>query len=180
MLTVLVPLEESFDEESATFTVVSVFKLELEHSLAALSKWEEIHEKPYLTKDEKTPEEILSYIQCMALGPDVPPEVFDKLTKENVEEIFAYMQSKRTATWFSNQQNSGRSQEILTAELIYYWMFTLGIPLEFENRHLSKLFTVIGVFGAKNAKPRKMSRSEIAARNREINARRKAELGTRG
>jgi hypothetical protein len=45
---------------------------------------------------------------------------------------------------------------------------------------LNRLFTLIRIANIKQSKPKKMSRSEVAARNRELNAQRKAQLGTRG
>jgi len=42
------------------------------------------------------------------------------------------------------------------------------------------LFTLIRIANVKQAKPKKMSKAEVAQRNRELNARRKAQLGTKG
>ena len=85
-----------------------------------------------------------------------------------------------TATWFSDQPGAPASREVITSELIYYWMTVFNIPFECETWHLNRLFTLIRICNIKQAKPKKMSRAEIAARNRELNAQRKEQLGTKG
>ena len=152
----------------------------MEHSLVSLSKWESIHEKPFLTEHEKTSEEILSYIEIMILTPNVPKNILERFSKEDFIKINSYLQSKQTATWFSETKMTPKSREAITAELIYYWMLSLNIPIECENWHLNRLFTLMKICSLKNQKPQKMSRREMAERNRELNARRKAQLGTSG
>ena len=180
MLAIEVPMSEGFNEETKEFVPADVIKLELEHSLVSLSKWESKFEKPFLSTENKTPEEILYYVQVMTLTPDVPPEVFLKLTEENIKAIDDYVGAKMTATWFREDANRGRSRETITAELVYYWMFSSGIPKECEDWHLNRLFTLIKVFSEKNKPQKRMSRSEIARQQRELNAQRRARLGTSG
>lgn len=180
MLTIRISGVESFDESSQEFTTQGGTILELEHSLVSLSKWESKHEKPFLGHDSKTSDEIIDYVKCMIVSSKIPEEIFPKLSIANIEEVYSYIDAKMTATWFSDQPGTPKSREIITAELIYYWMTVFNIPFECERWHLNRLFTLIRICNIKQSKPQKMSRSELAARNRALNAQRKAQLGTSG
>ena len=184
MLTVNVPLTvtEKFDNATQKFveTQEDFFSLELEHSLVSLSKWESKFEKPFLSSDDKTPEEVFWYIQAMCLTPNVPLKAWTNLTQENLEEINTYINSKQTATWFNETPNQRPSTETITAELIYYWMVALQIPFECQHWHLNKLLTLVKVCNHKNQPAKKMSRRELAQKHRDLNAERKARYGTSG
>jgi hypothetical protein len=180
MLTITVGATDVYDEATASFRSQGGVVLRLEHSLASLSKWEGIHEKPFLGQATKTGEELLSYIECMLIDEKPRGEILHNLSQENLDAINAYLNAKMTATWFSEQPGAPASREVITAELIYYWMTVFSIPFECEHWHLNRLFTLIRICNVKQAKPKKMSRAEIAQRNRELNAQRKQQLGTKG
>lgn len=180
MLTVKVPLsEELFNEETNEFVDGETFTLQLEHSLVSLSKWESKFEKPFLDAKEKTFEETLWYIEAMVLTPNVPPEVFLKFSQENLDDIKAYIDAKMTATWFKAEP-SKRQTEIITAEIIYYWMIALNIPFECQHWHLNRLMTLVQVINQKNAPKKKRSTRDIAMQQRSLNEQRLAKFGTKG
>lgn len=180
MLAIMVGAIDVFNEETQQFGSEGGFELQLEHSLVSVSKWESIHEKPFLVPDDKTPEEILSYIECMVVSTNPPGDFLDQLSKEDLERINAYIDRKMTATWFAEIQPETRNREIITSELIYYWMTAFQIPFECERWHLNRLFTLIRICNIKQEKPKKMSRAELAQRQRQLNEQRKRELGTTG
>lgn len=179
MLKIVVGGSEAYDEASETFVIQGGTVVELEHSLVSLSKWESKFEKPFLGKVEKSTEEIMAYIEAMVLN-EIPPGILSRLSEGNVSEINNYIDAKMTATWFRDTPGAPASREVITAELIYYWMVSFQIPWEAQYWHLNRLFTLIRVCNLKNAKPQKMSKGEAARRNRELNQQRKAQLGTQG
>ena len=154
----------------------------LEHSLRSLAKWEAKWKKPFLSKEQKTKAETIDYIRCMAVTPGVDPRVFQLLSDSNLAAINAYINDPMTATTFGSTKHNGPpSREIVTAELIYYWMVALQIPFECQDWHLNRLLTLIHVCEIKNQpkKKGKMDRNALAERNR-ITEARKARLGTTG
>lgn len=179
MLKINVILSEDYNEATNEF-VVKAFPLELEHSLVSLSKWESHWEKPFLATAEKSAEELLWYIKAMVLTPDVPAEVFDLLSQENIKGINDYINSKQTATWFAEEKNRPTSREIITAEVIYYWMVALQINWEAQYWHLGKLLTLVQVINEKQKPEKKMSPRELAQKRRDINAQRKQQHKTTG
>jgi hypothetical protein len=179
VLTIQVAMPERFNEATEEFFTPFVV-LELEHSLVSLSKWESEFEKPFLAEKKMSDEEVFWYVKAMTLTPNVPPEVWGELSQKNLSEIDDYINKKMTATWFTEQEARGHSKEIITAEIVYYWMIALQVPFECQNWHLNRLLTLIRVCNQKNAPPKKMGRAQQLQRQRALNEQRKAELGTRG
>ena len=179
MLYITIPGTEQWDELNQEFTYTKSQRLQLEHSLVSISKWESKWKKPFLTKDPKTTEETVDYIRCMTLTQNVSPEVYNNLTMNNVSEINDYIESPMTATFIHEQQQSGR-REIITSELIYYWMIALTIPFDCQKWHLNRLLTLIKICNIKNQPPRKRSRSEIMSQNAALNAARRKQLNSKG
>lgn len=172
--------DEYYDEETETFSIVDGIELTLEHSLLALSKWESIHEKPFLSKEEKEPHEVRSYVEAMITSPNPPPDIVQRLTQEQMEAVNQYIGSSQTATKFGSMPEVKGRGETITSELIYYWMVAFTIPFECETWHLNRLFALIRICNLKNSKPKKMSRQELAERNRALNEQRRQQLNTRG
>lgn len=180
MLQIVVPPGELYDERRQEFLTMDKEQiLQLEHSLVSISKWESKWHKAFLGKEDKTTEEIIDYVRCMTLNKNVNPIVYKLLTKKNIEEINNYIQDPMTATTFSNERK-GTNREILTNEIIYYYMIAFGIPSEYQKWHLNKLMTLIKVCDIKNQSPKKMNRKEVMSRNAALNAARRKRLNSKG
>lgn len=181
MLRITIPPVESWDERTNEFVLSFEGQtLQLEHSLVSISKWESKWCKSFIATKNKTNEEILDYIKCMTITQNVKPEVYLYLSKENVEQINKYIEAPMTATTFSEDKHSNAGREIITSELIYYWMIALNIPPEYQKWHLNRLLTLIKVCSIKNAPPKKRSKGDIMRRNAALNAARRQQLNTRG
>lgn len=181
MLTIKVAVgQESFNEETGEFIEAESCVLQLEHSLVSISKWESKWNKPFLSNPNMTEEETLDYIQCMTLTENIDPIIFNLLDRENVEQIKNYISAPMTATTFSNNKAGKGGHEIITSDLIYYWMIALTIPFECQYWHLNRLLTLIRVCNIKNQPPKKMGKRELMNRNAALNAQRRAQLNTTG
>lgn len=180
MLRIKIPAVEYYDERKQEFFSIKEQTLRLEHSLASLSKWESKWCKPFYSRSDKTNEEIMDYIRCMAIDEDVSPECYLHLTTSNIDEIMAYINAPMTATTFRDDKTNKSSREIVTAELIYHWMIELGIPFECQYWHLNKLLTLVKVRNIKLQPPKKMSKRDIMSRNAALNAARRQKLNTKG
>lgn len=176
MLKITIPESEQWDEQKQEFVYTKECSISLEHSLISLHKWEAKWNKPFLGKDEKTDEELLDYIRCMTVSQSVDQNVYNALTKENIKDIFDYISAPMTATTFRSNANNRNNKEILTAEIIYYWMVAFNIPFECQKWHLNQLLTLIRVCNIKNQSNNKMSQKEILKQNAELNALRKKNM----
>lgn len=174
--------EEVWNEETEEFEIHNPVEVEFEHSLISLSKWESKFKKPFLSTERKTTEEVIGYLQAMAITPNLDSDVLLKCSKENVADLQAYIDSTESATTFGMMPDRRSPGEVITSELIYYWMVAFTVPWEAQYWHLNRLFALIRICNIKNSKPneRKVSKQELAERYRALNEKRKAELGTTG
>lgn len=179
MLYITIPKSELFDERTSSFVTIKETKLQLEHSLVSLSKWEQKYKKSFLSTGQMTVDETLYYIQCMTITQNVDPIVYKAISNDIIHQVDEYIGDPMTATTFQ-KKDPRPSREIITSEIIYYWMFELKIPKECEKWHLNRLLTMIRVSSEKNGPKRKMTKTEIYERNRALNESRKAALHTKG
>ena len=171
---------EGWDGEKQEFVAPKTVVLQMEHSLVSLSKWESKWKKAFLSNKEKTVEETIDYFKCMTLTKNVDPEVYTRLSQKNITEINDYIQSPMTATYFAEDKNRKTNKEVITSELIYYWMISLNIPFECQKWHINRLLTLIQVCNIKNQPPKKMSKRDIMSRNTALNAARRQQFNSRG
>lgn len=181
MLEIKINKIEFYDENTELFIETPATIITLEHSLVSLSKWESKWLKPFLSKDSMPRQEAIDYIRCMTLNEDrVDPLLYNCIPSSELDRVNEYIEHKMTATWF-NDKNEKPSREIVTAELIYYWMVSLQIPFQpCETWHLTRLLTLIKVCNLKNTPSKKMGRKEQLSNNRRLNAARRQALGTNG
>ncbi len=171
MLTIMLPATDDSD----------AVELKLEHSLVSLSKWESIHEKAFFGREEKTFEDTVSYVEQMILTENPPVKFVERLTKDDFEKIAEYINGKHSATWFREEAPTRAPSEVITSELIYYWMIQFQIPFKpVDEWNLSRLMTLIKIAGVKQSKPKKMSRHSLAEQYRQLNAQRREQYGTAG
>lgn len=185
MLQIIIPSTTFWDEMNEEFIKKPEETLLVEHSLVSLSKWEQIWEKPFLGDTPKTTEETIDYIKCMSISPVNDISVYERLSQKNFDDVAAYINAKMTATWFYEPPGPKMpvKKQIITSEVIYYWMIAHNIPFECQYWHLNRLFTLIKVNNEKNAPPKKgpkMGRREMAAQRRALNDQRLREFNTTG
>lgn len=183
MLRITIPGREYFDNSKQEFIYVKKQILDLEHSLVSISKWESKWKKPFFTKESKTTEEYVDYVRCMTLNSNVDPNVYNALDRRVIEKISKYIDDPMTATWFNDKKNDkgkGRRGQIVTSELIYYWMVSYQIPFECQKWHLNRLLTLIRICELKNEPSKMKKKKDIYAQYRELNVARKKNLGTNG
>ena len=171
-----------FDEQTGEFISTPRQVLQVEHSLVSLAKWESRWCKPFLTNEPKSRVECNDYIRCMTLTQNVNPSVYKAIPESVIERVNDYIEHPMTATWFKDDKMRSpiRNREIVTAELIYYWMIALNIPFECQKWHLNRLLTLIRVCNEKNAPQRKMAKADLYRNNKALNDARKKRLHTHG
>lgn len=92
-------------------------------------------------------------------------------------QIIRYIDDPMTATTISNMPPGKKGQshiQVVTSEVIYYWMSALHIPFECEKWHLNRLMTLIKIASIEQEPPKKMSRGAAMDQQRAIMAARRA------
>ena len=180
MLHITIPETELYDERTNEFIHIKSRTIALEHSLVSISKWEAKWCKPFLSKEGMTEEQTIDYIRCMTLTQNVPPETYKGITNSIINEVAEYINAPMTATWFSEEKSKRPSREVVTSEVIYWWMIALNIPHKYEKWHLNRLLTLVRVCDIKNTPSKKMGKNALANQYAALNAARKKKFNTKG
>lgn len=186
MLSIHIEKKELWDDSNNQFVYIGPdepLDLNLEHSLVSIYKWESKYHKSYLNTDDKTTDEMLDYISMMVTGEHedkIDKDAFKALSEDDIKRISEYLNDKMTATTFSEDKKEGGGKktinnEIVTAEILYYYMTALNIPFECQYWHINKLLTLIRVCSIKNSasedkKNKKMTSSDMALRRAKMEA----------
>lgn len=177
--TITIPAQELFIPPDR-FVYTKETTIKIEHSLVAIAKWEAKWHVPFLDEHtEKTNEMMIDYIRCMTISQNVDPTVYKFLTSDVIQEINDYIDDPMTATWFKESKH-GNKGEVVTNEVVYYWMIAQNIPMECAKWHFNHLMTLIRVCSEKNAPQKKMSKREILSQNKALNAARRKASGSKG
>lgn len=180
MLPLTIRATELYDERANRFIQVRQQRIELEHSLLSISKWESKWKKAFLSPMRKTPEETIDYIRCMTVTPHVDPNLYLCLTNEDILAVQKYIDDPMTATTFRGEKTpKGGRSHINTSEKIYASMVTLGIPFSCEKWHLNRLLTLIHECEIQGSGKR-MSKGDSGRYMQQLNAMRRAKYHTRG
>jgi hypothetical protein len=119
----------------------------------------------------------------MNISDNVAEENYKYIPAKYINEVVDYIKNPMTATWFSNNDKVGAAKskkEVITNEIIYYWMITLNIPVEFQKWHLNQLLTLIKVVNIKNEPKKKMNRKDEARQRAALNKARQSKYHTKG
>lgn len=155
-------------------------KLQFEHSLRSVSKWESKTKKAFLGDREKLPSEMIVYFQCMLLSPEVDPDLVYACTPQQLDELTNYINESQTASSVPQEQTSRFNAEITTSELIYFWMTALKINWEAQDWHLSRLMMLIEISSYKQQPAKKRKEKDIMADWAAQNEKQKKLLGITG
>ena len=175
---------EYYDDNSNEFVYETGGIVRFEYTLKVVYNWESKWKKPFL-KGGLTEEETVDFYMMMALDPIKK----SFLTDEVMMILSKYISDPNTSTTFSEDmqngnQNSNQVSKVgksYTAEEVYALMFIAQIPLEWENRNLNRLMVILRIISIyNNPDKKKMSNDEILRQNRELNAQRRAQYGTKG
>lgn len=180
MLRLDVPAVEIYNDTTGEFSYTKQTTLQLEHSLISISKWESKWRVPFLHTNPMTSEQLRNYARCMTISTNVDPLVYQCLTPAQIASIQKYIDDPMTATTITERKSAPKSRSIVTSEVLYYQMITLGIPFECEKWHLNRLLMLIRVCAANSETPKKMSKTELANRNRALNAARRKKFNSKG
>lgn len=182
-LRVQLPETEFYDPRKEEFVTIGGIEVELEYSLYTIALWESKWKKPFIKSLQKlTKKEEIGWYKAMCITPGVPDNAWIATTYKIRRDILEYATDPMSATTISHRDSKtpNHKSTVVTAELVYYWMVSLGIPFECQHWHFNRLMKLIDVCHTKNAPPKKMGKQEAAAMYRELNAQNRAKYNSRG
>lgn len=177
-LTLELPGEERFDEESSTFISMPPCTLHLTHSLYSVSLWESVYKRSFLDSPPNTPEETMYYVECMSEEP-LPRDFMRRLDRNIQVKIADYIADGASATHLLDPPARGGPKDSMTSELIYWYMSQFNIPYDCDKWNLNRLLTLIKLSAAKQGGSN-ASASATAAQRAAMNKARRARYNSKG
>ena len=183
MLKLLISGKESYDSEADEFTYVPETLITMEHSLFAIAKWESKYHIPFwnpLDKEGLSGVKLLDYFVFMTTTPDIDPNIFCCLSREEINQILEYMNDSMTATTISNQNKRSQSRKPMTSEEVYAIMVEFGIPFECQYWNVNRLMMLITVLQERSKPSKKQSPKETLSSYAALNKQRRAMMHSMG
>lgn len=179
MITIKIEEIEAFDELTNTFTSLPAKTFRFEHSLKAISKWEQKWGIRLLPNfNNLTNEQLNDYLCCMCLD-----EGFSQvyLTTDVIGILSNYLNKKQTATTFHSQKNtSSKGKHNYSSEEIYAHMVLANIPFECDEWNIERLFILLNAVSILSGPKKKMKTREVNELYNKINERNLKKYNSRG
>ena len=178
-LTITTKEIQLINEDTLEIITIPSETIVLEHSLAAMSKWERLWHDQFLKDrehvgDPLTREQMISYLECMTLNGPFDVRIYLGFDQATMNKIRAYMEDPMTGTKFVEEVGRGQAAgTVMSAEEIYYAMFKWNVPMECENWHINRLMALLRVYGEKE-NPKKQTQQQHMQEMYAKNAYRKA------
>lgn len=171
---------ETFDESTSTFSSLAGGIFRFEHSLRAISKWEEkwcIRLIPNL--NNLTAEQLSDYFCCMCMD-----DGFSKayLSTDLIDILTSYINDSHTATTFHSQKNTssnGRKPNY-SSEEIYARMVLANIPFECDEWNIERLFTLLNAVSILSGPKKRMKSRDVTEMYNRINEKNLKKYNSRG
>lgn len=146
--------------------------LQFEHSLQSLSKWEAKHKKAFMTATPKSGTEMIEYFQAMLISPEVDPDLVIMCSPEQLKELQDYLLDSQTAASVPREDKKKFNPEVMTSDLIYYWLSALRIPFTpTDTWHINRVMMLIEIASFKQQPEKKRSARAMWEDYKDINAR---------
>lgn len=179
---------DRYGNDAIYFDNLPEITIELCHSLISITKWEEKYRVPFLEHEHFTRDELIYYTKCMCITKNVDDEIFYRLTNQNIDEIWKYMEDVPSALKVKQRNDSGGAKEPWTNETIYYYLAQNGITdfRSVERWHINRVLNLLNFASGKNAQAYgnnnsvKETRADISRRYKAINEANRRKFNTKG
>ena len=164
MFSLEIPDLELFNSEKMQFYIVKGGRFTFSYNLHNLYKWENRTNVRFIDNPDLSIELLCDFMISICNEELNPELVNDKLIYMFMEEI-----NKVTGPTILPKRPSSGKKNILTSDIIYAYMYTLGIDTKWEYENLNKLLLLIAVIQDISNPPEKMSKEESIESMRQQN-----------